>query len=95
MPEAGYFDEAVETGFQSPEPITTDLLDSATPVEAALLQQRLIPEDVGLVANEAIFRAERVTGVPFIACAPQTFNHAERTLAALLCDAHKLQVLQQ
>lgn len=66
MPEAGYF-EAVEAGLQSPEPITTDLPDTIDPAEVALLQQRLISADVGLVANEAIARAERVTGAPCLA----------------------------
>jgi hypothetical protein len=68
MPEAGYFDEAVETGFQSPEPITAEIQDNLTAEELALLQQRLIPEDVGWVANKAIARAERITGARLHAC---------------------------
>jgi hypothetical protein len=70
MPETGYFDEVVETGFQFPEPITTEMPGNLTAEELALLQQRLIPEDVRLVANEAIARAERVTGAPMHACDP-------------------------
>ena len=63
MPEVGYFDEVVDAGFQSPEPIMVDYLEDLSAGERVLLQQRLIPEDVGLVANEAIAQAERVTGV--------------------------------
>lgn len=59
----GYFDEVVDAGFQSPEPIIAGCTESLSPGERALLQQRLIPEDVGLVANEAIAQAERVTGM--------------------------------
>ena len=76
MPEAGYF-EAVEAGLHSPEPITADVPDTTDPAEAALLQQRLIPADVGLVANEAIARAERVTGVPFPACCRALYRHSQ------------------
>lgn len=68
LPEAGYFDEAVETAFRSPEPITVELPDTLDAAELALLQQRLIAAEVGLVANEAVARAERVTGVLVIAC---------------------------
>jgi hypothetical protein len=42
--------------------MTVDMAFPEDPAEAMLQQQRLIPEDVGLVANETILRAERVTG---------------------------------
>lgn len=78
MPEAGYFEE-VEAGIHSPEPITADLPDTMDPAETELLQQRLIPADVGLVANEAIARAERVTGVPFLACCRALYRYSQNS----------------
>lgn len=60
---AGYFDEAVSCGFNSPEPITPHHEFGFTDEELHLLQQKIIPGDVGVEASRAILKASRVTGV--------------------------------
>lgn len=60
---AGYFDEAVNCGFTSPEPIRPQHEFGFTENELDLLQQKIIPGDVGIEAVRAILKASCVTGV--------------------------------
>lgn len=61
-PSVGYFDDLINSGFNSPEPVAPPHETGMSQMEQRLLQQEIIAGDVGLEASRAMLKAARVTG---------------------------------